>query len=186
MLVLCHFIIFLSLLLSIKAEEGVSTNATSYTYTQLTTTTVTDSTFTTYISQTAANDSVSATSSTFYYTINNETYTLTEASTLTLTNCPCTFTGQTVISDSYTDTEYASDYWVTVNASSYSTYNSSTATSSESLLTGTFIQLTDTSTSGSLRNVPENALLKTITLMASDNLGLSILIGLLSTAVIFM
>lgn len=138
-----YILLLLSFFLFVSAEEGVSTNATTLTYTQLVTTTVTSSEFTTYITFSSNSNS------TYYYTINNATYTITEDEEITLTNCPCTFTTQSVVITGYTDTEYASDYWVTVNASSCSTAGTgSNSTSSESILTGTFIQSTSSATSG--------------------------------------
>lgn len=123
------------------AEKGVTESTTSATWTELKTTTVTDETFVT--------EFTAAANSTVQYEINNQTFTVSDTTTVTLTNCPCTFTDLSVVRTAYTNVEYASDYWITVNATTETTAETSaTATdgtsSSASDTVSDFVQLTST------------------------------------------
>lgn len=93
-----------------ESDAGVSKGTTTFVYTEFYSYTVSGD-FTTHV--TIPSDAVGAE---FYYSLNNETFTLTTAADITMTNCPCVVTSQSLATSEYTDVKYASNYvWETIN-----------------------------------------------------------------------
>lgn len=95
---------------SVVADGSVSKETTTFVYTEFYSHTVSGD-FTTHVTIPA-----DAEGAEFYYSLNNETFTLTTPTDITFTNCPCVVTSHSLATSEYTDVNYASNYvWETIN-----------------------------------------------------------------------